>query len=385
MVRVYIDMDRPRIPTAAENAARKAAEARAVEAQRQKVLAFQAQARANAAKKAAETARTAAAAAAERQRQAAAAAAAAETERQRQANATAAAAAAAAAEQQRQANAAAATAAAAEQQRQANAAAAAAEQQRQANAAAAEAERKRQQQCPPLIQGTAIKDETTGAIYTIDGGKLRWFPSPDIYASWGSPAPTSIPSVNIGNCPKGENMSLRPTLPPTPAAPTTTPAPVRLVPLPTVPELPSQLRYPSTIVTLVHRESWMTRRQLKVLTLRGGDVILAPLESRDLSQVFALGPDGSVRVLAGSGMYLATARDDGGDRPCSLVTSRASHTADSVWSLQSETFMHPLQYRLVAEVCNRPLGTDVPGFLTMTPVGDGSTSWFIIPVAKLGR
>lgn len=115
-----------------------------------------------------------------------------------------------------------------------------------------------------------------------------------------------------------------------------------------------------------------------VITMKGADVILDSYRSQDLTQVFAL-TDGGIRVLAGSGLYLAA-----NDERCSQLTTSALTNPRTAWTFRSGQYK--FQYLLSPASCpNKFLGRsgDSLELREMMPGGFESNAFFIIPVARV--
>jgi len=177
-----------------------------------------------------------------------------------------------------------------------------------------------------------------------------------------TPAPTQAPSTPA------------PTLAPTSAAPVVTPLPTS-APIPP----PSYLRHPPNLVILVHEASWMNDGTLKVMTLRGSTPTIQPFAFKDLTQVFAIDANGSVRTVAAQGDYLNHATT------CDGVIGGSNA---SMWRFAPRNL--PRSYALEV-VCSSTLGTkridynaiSNPWSPFLSASTTASAGWFVVPVARI--
>lgn len=105
------------------------------------------------------------------------------------------------------------------------------------------AEQKVVEQCARFEEGATILDSTTGSLYKVESGKMRRYPTLDLYRSWGEP-PYQTRGSEVQACPQGPLMGFpmaKPTSLPTPMPtpmPTSTPTVVLTQkPKPTCPPL----------------------------------------------------------------------------------------------------------------------------------------------------
>ena len=195
------------------------------------------------------------------------------------------------------------------------------------------------------------------------------------FVSPSTPAPTSSPTpAATTQAPTTQAPTPAPTLAFASTAPTTTPSPSSAPMLP-----PAYLRYPPNFVILVHEGEWMNSGSLKVMTLRGSTPSLQPFAYKDLTQVFAIDGNGSVRTVAAQGEYLNHATN------CDGVIGGSSA---SQWRFVPRNL--PRSYALEV-VCSNTLGTKRIDFNPVNnPWGPflsastaASTGWFIVPVARV--
>lgn len=62
---------------------------------------------------------------------------------------------------------------------------------------------------PLLTSGMNLKCSTTGAIYEIQDGKKHWYPTSQIYKSWGSPSYQTLSCPLLDLIPNGSNKPLK--------------------------------------------------------------------------------------------------------------------------------------------------------------------------------
>lgn len=179
-----------------------------------------------------------------------------------------------------------------------------------------------------------------------------------------TPSPTPAPTTRA--------PTPAPTLAPTSAAPLT-PSPTS-APMPP----PAYLRYPPNFVILVHEGEWMTNGSLKVMTLRGSTPSLQPFAYKDLTQVFAIDANGSIRTVAGQGEYVNYATN------CDGIVGGSNA---SRWQFTPRNL--PRSYALEV-VCASTLGTKRidfnsttnPWALFLSTSTAAGTGWFVVPVAR---
>jgi hypothetical protein len=187
-------------------------------------------------------------------------------------------------------------------------------------------------------------------------------------------APTPAPTIASTPAPTTRAPTPAPTLAPTSAAPLATPSPTSS---PMVP--PAYLRYPPNFVLLAHEASWMNDGSLKVMTLRGSTPTIQAFAFKDLTQIFAIGDDGSVRTVAAQGEYVNHATT------CDGVVGGSSATQ---WRFAPRNL--PRSYSLEV-VCSNTLGTkrmdynpvNNPWSPFLSASTEASTGWFILPVARI--
>ena len=176
-----------------------------------------------------------------------------------------------------------------------------------------------------------------------------------------TPSPTPAPTTPA------------PTLAPTSAAPVTpSPTPAPMPP-------PAYLRYPPNFVILVHEGEWMSNGALKVLTIRGSTPTLQNFVYKDLTQVFAIDANGSLRTVAGQGEYVNHATN------CDGVVGG---TSPSKWRFVPRSLAR--SYSLEVECSDVRLGTKRVEYNSLvntwalylgTSTG-AQGGWFIVPVAR---
>ena len=179
-----------------------------------------------------------------------------------------------------------------------------------------------------------------------------------------TPSPTPAPTTRA--------PTPSPTLAPTSAAPLT-PSPTS-APMPP----PAYLRYPPNFVILVHEGEWMSTGALKVMTLRGSTPSLQPFAYKDLTQVFAIDANGSIRTVAGQGEYVNYATN------CDGVVGGSNA---SRWQFTPRNL--PRSYAMEV-VCASTLGTKRidfnsatnPWALFLSTSTAAGTGWFVVPVAR---
>lgn len=66
-----------------------------------------------------------------------------------------------------------------------------------------------------FANGQVVMCPTTGAVYLIGGGQKLWYPSPAVYASYGSPPAANVNCAQLAQIPSGPNIQ---TAPPTTVA-----------------------------------------------------------------------------------------------------------------------------------------------------------------------
>lgn len=149
---------------------------------------------------------------------------------------------------------------------------------------------------------------------------------------------------------------------------------ISLLPTPEVETtLSPKITFPDNLCVIISRQVWMKTRQLAMLAIRNGVPRLEKFRFQDPAQVWALSPNGSVRVLAGSGLYL------GVDEQCVTPVSSPQFTRATMWTAQPSG-SHQFQFQLMAQ-CNKPLGADRDA-LTLN-ASRAMSEWFIVPVAKV--
>jgi hypothetical protein len=233
--------------------------------------------------------------------------------------------------------------------------------------------------CPAFQQGEIVRDPSTGKVYGARDGILHLFPTYAIYQSWGSPRISR--EVSTAACAKGPNIAARQTAAPT-FAPTTTPAPTPSpttgapITRPPVPP-PAYVQYPNLVV-LVSEKEWMNKGVLKVVTVRGSSASLQDFVFKDFTQTFAIGQDGQVRAIAGSGQQLNVSAT------CTGVIGSA---AGRRWKF----FPRPLprSYAIEADcsgLSRRRIEFDDlkhPWALHLTQSTGSGAGWFVVPVARV--
>ena len=194
-------------------------------------------------------------------------------------------------------------------------------------------------------------------------------------------APTSSPISAATPAPTTQAPTPAPTLAPTSAAPTTTSPSPSPSPSPSSASMvpPAYLRYPPNFVILVHEGEWMNSGALKVMTLRGSTPSLQNFVYKDLTQIFAIDSNGSVRTVSAQGEYLNHATN------CDGVIGGSSA---SQWQFVPRNL--PRSYALEV-VCSSTLGTkridynpiNSPWGPYLSASTGASTGWFIVPVARI--
>jgi hypothetical protein len=216
----------------------------------------------------------------------------------------------------------------------------------------------------------------------------------EAYQSFGSPAVNhEFDTAELATCARGPNIYTQ-TPAPTTRAPTYTPSPTpsptlaptrgaTLAPLPTAPPVPppTYLRYSPNLVILVHEGEWMQKGLLKVMTLRGSTPSVQKFVYKDLTQVFAIDANGSVRTIAGQGEYVNH------ETNCDGVIGG---TSVSRWRFVPRNA--PRSYALeVVCASTLQLGTKRieynsitnPWALFLSSKSGESTGWFVVPVARV--
>jgi len=123
----------------------------------------------------------------------------------------------------------------------------------------------------------------------------------------------------------------------------------------------------------------MSNGVLKVLTLRNAIPSIESFTFKDLTQVFAIDANGSIRTVGGQGAYIQSAST------CNGVIGGSSA---SQWRFAPRNL--PRSYSLEV-VCANTLGTKRIDFNTATnpralflsASTGASTGWFIVPVARV--
>ena len=137
--------------------------------------------------------------------------------------------------------------------------------------------------------------------------------------------------------------------------------------------VPQRMVFPSTLCVLIHRHVWTKQGRLAVLAIRNGTARLERFQHQDPAQVWALSNNGSLRVLAGSGLYLSV------DEQCMTPTTSTQFTRSSMWTLVP-TGGNALQFQVMAR-CNKPLGADKNSLSLAAPAV--MSDWFVVPVATV--
>jgi hypothetical protein len=286
--------------------------------------------------------------------------------------------------------------------------------------------------CPSLSNGTNVRN-TEKQIFKFENGKLRLYPSQEVYKSYGSPSfAEGYREVDLAACPRGPDMAL--TCPTTQfkdgdiivngtdgtaykvfngtlrrvsndvyralgspqfktfgaelqqcptgpvlelddvvtLAPTSSPSPSQTTtPIPTRQNgsLPPTMLRSPNAVVFVHARTWLTQGKLAVLGLQNGVLLGGPLQG--LSNVFKISSEGVLATL--SGVILAAAAD------CSLPQAARSNTA-APWDFQ-QLSNSPLHFSLSPTGCDKALGLRANGSQALLlEKGDKDASWFILPI-----
>jgi len=123
----------------------------------------------------------------------------------------------------------------------------------------------------------------------------------------------------------------------------------------------------------------MQKGIMKVVTLRGSTPSLQPFVYKDLTQVFAIDANGSVRTAASPGEYVNH------ETNCDGVVGG---TSASRWRFVPRNL--PRSYSLEV-VCSNTLGTkridynpvNNPWSPYLSAATGASTGWFVVPVARI--
>lgn len=241
--------------------------------------------------------------------------------------------------------------------------------------------------CPIFQENEIVRDFHTGAIFKFEGGKLREFPSTNVYESWGSPpAWRQFTYVELAGCVRGSPMTLKstpaPTPSPTPSPTTAAPIitlPAQKTPIPTMAPLPpaSSMQYPSNLVIIAHEGEWMNKGILKVVTIRGSTPSLQPFVYKDPTQVFAIDANGAIRTISGQGLFIQSAST------CDGVVGGSSAVP---WRFTNRSL--PRSYSLETNCAvgvRRIEFNDMvhPWALLLGATNGASTGWFVVPVARV--
>jgi len=188
-------------------------------------------------------------------------------------------------------------------------------------------------------------------------------PSPTTRAPTFTPAPTT----------RAPTLTPAPTLAPTSAAP--------LTPSPTTPPMPppTHLQFSPNLVILIHEGEWMQKGMLKVLTLRNSTPSVQNFVHKDLTQVFAIDANGSVRTITGQGEYVNH------ETNCDGVIGG---TSISRWRFVPRNLPHSYALEVV---CASNLGTKRIEYnsianqkaLYLSSKGGEETGWFVLAVARV--
>ena len=245
---------------------------------------------------------------------------------------------------------------------------------------------------PPTLTTTIVTTDTgLQCAYMALTLNMKWVPGPDdgIYDST-TKLTVDIPLVK--NVYRGDSTLTPSTSPaPTTRAPTLTPIPTlapteaaTLSPSPTTPPIPppTYLQFPPNLIVLVHEGEWMQKGMLKVMTLRNSTPSIENFVYKDLTQVFAIDANGSVRTITGQGEYVNH------ETNCDGVIGGTSATR---WRFVPRNA--PRSYALeVVCASNLNLGTKRIEYnsiinqraLYLSSKGGEETGWFVVPVARIG-
>jgi len=223
--------------------------------------------------------------------------------------------------------------------------------------------------CPVIPEGTVAVDGGDGQLYKFENGALRPL-SMDIYRAMGSPNYTTYPSGALTDCPRGS---------PVVAGQITTAAPNPSNPsnggVTTRPDTEPQ--FPGTLYIILHADSWISGKQLKVLASRFGSLSVESFLFKSLEQVFVINNAGYIRNVAGDGLYLTNAGD------C-LSPVMSKDAPLSPWRL-SRTGDSPLEYRLVSS-CGASLKASLGAQAAILEEGvfgkEVTENWYIVPVGR---
>jgi hypothetical protein len=215
-------------------------------------------------------------------------------------------------------------------------------------------------ECPIIPEGTTLVDGGTGQMYKAEKGVLRPL-SMDVYRSMGSPAYTTYPSGSLDQCSTGPPYII----------PTTTPVPSTTAAPSTDPQ------FPGTLYVILHADSWLKDKQLKVLASRFGSLEVEAFQFKALEQVFVINNTGYIRSVAGDGLYLTSAGD------C-LSPVMSKEAPLSPWRI-SRTGTSPLEYTLVSS-CGASLKATLGAQAAILEEGvfgsEVSENWYIVPVGR---
>jgi hypothetical protein len=197
-------------------------------------------------------------------------------------------------------------------------------------------------------------------MYKAEKGVLRPL-SMDVYRAMGSPAYTTYPSGSLEKCSTGPPYII----------PTTTPVPSTTAAPSTDPQ------FPGTLYVILHADSWLKDKQLKVLASRFGSLEVEAFQFKALEQVFVINNSGYIRSVAGDGLYLTSAGD------C-LSPVMSKEAPLSPWRI-SRTGTSPLEYTLVSS-CGASLKATLGAQAAILEEGvfgsEVSENWYVVPVGR---
>lgn len=215
-------------------------------------------------------------------------------------------------------------------------------------------------ECPIIPEGTTLVDGGTGQMYKAEKGVLRPL-SMDVYRAMGSPAYTTYPSGSLDQCSTGPSYII----PTTTSAPSTTAAPS------------TDPQFPGTLYVILHADSWLKDKQLKVLASRFGSLEVEAFQFKALEQVFVINNSGYIRSVSADGLYLTSAGD------C-LSPVMSKEAPLSPWRI-SRTGTSPLEYTLVSS-CGASLKAALGAQAAILEEGvfgsEVSENWYIVPVGR---
>jgi predicted nucleic acid-binding Zn-ribbon protein len=147
--------------------------------------------------------------------------------------------------------------------------------------------------CPKIPHHTVVGDKSTGVLFLVEqtneGSTLHPFPNMDVYKSHGSPTYTLYESYQLARCAKGDPVTALASIPP-PKMPSYKP--------------PPHLHPPARAV-FISASMWMTKREIRVLSLSDTTPRPRVISTLDNTSVFTCDPEtGKIQNQAGTELKL---------------------------------------------------------------------------------